>query len=513
MVHAWHSGQRLKAEKLEEWEAEAITFLQWRVTLQKFGAVPSTVHGMIKFPTRQGIATVRTESEKALCASVGGNLSNEIKIQLRDILVANMDIFSWCIDDMTGVPRSIAEHKLNANPNLTPVRLKKRPMVPERSEWLRLEVDNVVHANILREGVVDVTFKDQIGRNHEAYIDYLVIKSNTEVLMLADFLETFNSLQKINMKLNPTKCSFGEEEEGKFLGYIVTPRGIKANPKKIEAVERMHSSKSRKWTGESEKAFIEMKTLLRELPALTAPISGETLMLYLTTSKEAISSVLVADRGQVQMHVYHVSKALSGSEVNYPSIEKLVYALWAIELGDHEINYSLRTAVKGQILVDYLAETIGEVEALTEGTIISHDESQGWEFYIDGACGPEGVGAGLVLTSLDGEEDTYVLLFTFVATNNESEYEALLSEIRIVQQLGIKHLDSYVDLQLVANQVNGSFGVNEASMQRYMELVHELANEFAVFSLTQVPKGQNKKACALSKLAALFQLSAQESVG
>ncbi|XP_071694575.1 uncharacterized protein [Rutidosis leptorrhynchoides] len=162
-----------------------------RVTLQKFSAVPSTVHGMIKFSTRQGIATIQMESGKALYASVTtpkplptidqriqsssilvnskypdkriqvvGNLSDEVKIQLRDILVANMDIFAWYEDDMTGVPRNIAEHKLNANPNVTPVRQKKRPMVPERSEWLRLEVEKLVHANILREDINKACPKD-----------------------------------------------------------------------------------------------------------------------------------------------------------------------------------------------------------------------------------------------------------------------------------------------------------------------------------------------------------------
>ncbi|XP_071739848.1 uncharacterized protein [Rutidosis leptorrhynchoides] len=121
----------------------------------------------------------------------------------------------------------------------------------------------------------------------------------------------------------------------------------------------------------------------------------------------------------------------------------------AIELGEHEINYSLHTAVKGQILADYLAETTGEVEALVESTTIGFNENQVWELYTDGACGPKGAGVGLVLTSPDGEEHTYALRFRFAATNNEFEYEALLSGMCIAQQLGIKHLDAYVDPQLV----------------------------------------------------------------
>ncbi|XP_071695439.1 uncharacterized protein [Rutidosis leptorrhynchoides] len=153
-----------------------------RTTLQKLAAIPSTVHGLIKFPTPLGIATIRSEKQDASVAAVehaeqqpseaeqlrscmiianprhpeqkikiGGGLSDETKFKLRNILASNTDVFSWKEADMTGVPREIAEHKLNANPSLTPVRQKKRDMVPERSEWLKAEVDKLVKANILRE--------------------------------------------------------------------------------------------------------------------------------------------------------------------------------------------------------------------------------------------------------------------------------------------------------------------------------------------------------------------------
>ncbi|XP_071709186.1 uncharacterized protein [Rutidosis leptorrhynchoides] len=70
-----------------------------------------------------------------------------------------------------------------------------------------------------------------------------------------------------------------------------------------------------------------MKALLKDLPTLTAPIAGETLILYLAVFREAVSSVLFAERGDAQMPIYFVSKALSGSELNYSPIEKLVYTL------------------------------------------------------------------------------------------------------------------------------------------------------------------------------------------
>ncbi|XP_071738995.1 uncharacterized protein [Rutidosis leptorrhynchoides] len=207
-------------------------------------------------------------------------------------------------------------------------------------------------------------------------------------------------------------------------------------------------------------------------------------MLYLATLKEAISSVLITDRGQVQMPVYFVSKAVSGSKVNYMPIEKLVYALVhtarrlrryfqahpIMVLTDQPIRQHM-CSVKGQILADYLAETTVDIEASKESISTAPLESQPWELYTDGTYGPEGSGAGLVLTSPEGEEYTYVLRFVFTTTNNESEYETLLSGMRIAQQLGNKFLDAYVDSQLVSNQVNGLFQAHDAAMQSYLELV------------------------------------------
>ena len=91
------------------------------------------------------------------------------------------------------------------------------------------------NAGATYQRLVDTTFRGQIGRNLEAYVDVMVIKSKSEKEMLVDIAETFDNLRHINMKLNPKKCSFGVEE-GKFLGYIVTSEGIRANPKKAMAI-------------------------------------------------------------------------------------------------------------------------------------------------------------------------------------------------------------------------------------------------------------------------------------
>ncbi|XP_071740579.1 uncharacterized protein [Rutidosis leptorrhynchoides] len=75
--------------------------------------------------------------------------------------------------------------------------------------------------------------------------------------------------------------------------------------------------------------------------------------------------------------------------------------------------------------------------------------------------------------------------------------------MRIARELGVKKLQDYVDSQLVANQINGTFDANDKSMQSYLALVHSLADTFVDFRISQIPRSQNKQAYVLSKLAAL----------
>ncbi|XP_071739799.1 uncharacterized protein [Rutidosis leptorrhynchoides] len=153
-----------------------------RISLQRFGAIPSMVHGLVKFPTKQGIATLKSNPLETLCASVtvkeedkssneastgcylvinltyldqkvkiGAGLTKETKSKLRNIFITNLDVYSWRDADMTSVPRDVVQHHLNANVSMMHVRQKKRPMEPNRSEWLREEVNQLVKANILRK--------------------------------------------------------------------------------------------------------------------------------------------------------------------------------------------------------------------------------------------------------------------------------------------------------------------------------------------------------------------------
>ena len=78
-------------------------------------------------------------------------------------------------------------------------------------------------------------FRPQIGWNVEVYVDDMLVKSQDEESHLDDLQETFDTLRQYNMKLNPSKCAF-RVSSGKFLGFMVSHRGIEANPNKIQVI-------------------------------------------------------------------------------------------------------------------------------------------------------------------------------------------------------------------------------------------------------------------------------------
>ncbi|GKF54313.1 reverse transcriptase domain-containing protein, partial [Tanacetum coccineum] len=124
-----------------------------------------------------------------------------------------------------------------------------------------------------------------------------------------------------------------------------------------------------------------------------------------------------------------------------------------------------------------------------------------WILFTDGSSCTDGSGAGLILTNPEGMEFTYALRFVFDATNNKAEHEALIAELRIAKQMGVKNLQANIDSRLVANQVNETYVAKETDMIRYMEKVITLTNNFKAFSIRQVLRSENKKADTLSKIA------------
>ena len=113
--------------------------------------------------------------------------------------------------------------------------------------------------------LVNKMFSKQIGRNMEVYVDDMLVKSKEEFAQLDDLQETFTTLRQYQMKLNLNKCTFGVAS-GKFLGFMVSQRGIEANPEKMRAILEMTSSKTVK---EVQKLIGRIATLNRFVSKVT----------------------------------------------------------------------------------------------------------------------------------------------------------------------------------------------------------------------------------------------------
>ena len=99
------------------------------------------------------------------------------------------------------------------------------------------------NAGATYQRLVNHMFRPQIGRNVEVYVDDMLVKSIDEGSHLGDLQETFETLRRYKMKLNPSKCAFGVSS-GKFLGFMVSQRGIEVNPDKIQALLDMEPPKN-----------------------------------------------------------------------------------------------------------------------------------------------------------------------------------------------------------------------------------------------------------------------------
>ena len=219
------------------------------------------------------------------------------------------------------------------------------------------------NAGATYQRLMDRVLAPMIGRNVQAYVDDMVVTSQVKEQHFADLEELFTTIAKYRLKLNPEKCVF-EVEVGKFLGFLLTERGIEANLEKCATIKAMRSPSSVKevqqltgrmatlsrfvsaggdkghpyfqclrrknrfvWTQECEDAFLKLKEYLASPQVLCKPQPSTPLRLYFALTDRAISPVLVQEQDQVQKPIYFVSKVLQGPVVRYQALEKATMAV------------------------------------------------------------------------------------------------------------------------------------------------------------------------------------------
>jgi ribonuclease HI len=381
-------------------------------------------------------------------------------------------------------------------------------------------------------------------------------------------------LRQHGVKLNPEKCVFGVPR-GMLLGFVVSERGIEANPEKTSAIMDMGPVRNLKgvqrvtgclttlsrfiarlgecslplymlmkksdhftWTREVQEALDSLKNIPKSPSILTAPTTEEPMLLYISATTQVVSAALVVEREEpgrsqkVQRLVYFISKVLSDSKTRYSQMQKLVYVIlmskrklrhyfdvhlitavskyplgeviqnleaegritkWALELMGQNITYAPRSAIKSQVLADFVAEW---TEMQTPPAKIEHET---WIMYFDGSVMKEGASVGLVFISPLGVRMEYMVRLHFLASNNVAEYEALINGLWIVVELGIKRLEIKGDSELVVGQVMKDKNCVDLRMAAYCQAIRDLEGKFHGLKLHHMLCDYNKAADMLVK--------------
>jgi ribonuclease HI len=170
-------------------------------------------------------------------------------------------------------------------------------------------------------------------------------------------------------------------------------------------------------------------------------------------------------------------------------------AKWAVELMGETLSFAPRKAIKSQILADFLAEW---TDTQLPTTPI---QPELWTMYFDGSLMKTGAGAGLLFVSPLGKHLRYVIRLHFPASNNVAEYEALVNRLRIAIELGVRHLDSRGDSQLVIDQVMKNSHYRDRRMEACCDKVRRLENKFYGLELNHIARRYNETADELAKIA------------
>nr|GEW10489.1 reverse transcriptase domain-containing protein [Tanacetum cinerariifolium] len=446
-----------------------------RPGIRAIQVVPSTVHGMLKFPVEGGIVTIcSTMLIPTECASVitspvvpteertrPANFKVTLHPEFPDQEVAiGGTLFDKGRTEL-GTPTQHSRRILTGS-------AKKRGQAPERAKAIQAEVQKLVEAEIMKE----VYYHDWLSN------PVMVKKHDGSWRMCVDFIDPNKAcpqdcypLPEIDWKVEslcgyPFKC-FLDAYKGYHQIQLAKP----------------DKEKTAFYTGQ-----------------------GKELIIYLSVTYGAISAVLMTKRGTTQMPIYFISRALQGPELNYSPMEKLVLSLvFAAKRLRRYFQAHPITVVTDQPIKQVMSrpDVAGRLQKwsimLGEHNITYRPRTS--TFFTDGSSCVDGSGARLILTSPDGVEFTYALRFQFTASNNEAEYEALIAGLRIAARMGMKDVHVRVDSKLVVNQVLGTYAAKEHNMVKYLEIAKSLVSGFTTFSISQVPWSKNKKADALSKIA------------
>ncbi|GKA02714.1 reverse transcriptase domain-containing protein [Tanacetum coccineum] len=331
--------------------------------------------------------------------------------------------------------------------------------------------------------------KDEIGRNLEAYVDDMVIKSKTEQDLIQNVEETLLTLIKGKPKKTKVVMSMASSSNLKQMqslsGKLATLNRFLSNDAKrvipcLDTLKKCTNKKNFRWTEAAQEAFQVMNKLIAELATLNALMKDEKLMggevNYALMEKLAPELVHATRRLRRYFQGYAI-KVVTDKPINQilnSSEASRRLAKWAVELGAYGISYASRNVIKGCARIVKGQGGINKSGPRGRGrcmeAIYRWSLQRSW------------IWSKTILIDREGIEYSYASRLNLNNSNNDVEYKALLTGLRIEKGMKVKNIHAFVDLKLVASKVEGSYEAHGEKTNKYKEKFLEVDESLCVES-------------------------------
>jgi ribonuclease HI len=355
-------------------------------------------------------------------------------------------------------------------------------------------------------------------------------QNKTKAIMETKSPTTKKQLQSLLGKIN-------------FLRRFISNLSGKAQP--FSPLLRLKKESTFTWGQDQQQAFDEIKSYLSKPPMLMPPIRNKFMKLYISASDSTLGSMLAQeDENGEERAIYYLSRVLNDAETRYSSIEKLCLCLyfscmklkhyikpvdvfvyshcdiikhmlskpilhsrigkWALALTEYSLTYKPLKAVKGQIVADFIADH----SALE--TPQNYVDSEPWKLYFDGSKHKHGVGIGILIISPSRIPTKFKYKINGFCSNNEAEYEALITGLEILLDLGARNILIRGDSELVLKQLTKEYKCIKEHLMKYFVIAISLLKRFDQVIFEHVPRIENQEANDLAQIASGYKISSEK---